>query len=272
MQRFMQRRLAVGCACVCAWFGVTFSGAVAMAGPNPAQKCSAAKIKAARKKANAQLLCYSKATLKGVAVDQSCLTKAGDALSKAFQKAEAKGGCATSNDAGPIETTVDEFVSAIATALPAEPSPTPTRTSTFAGTPPTETPSPTVTETATPTEVQSPLAGTATPSLTPSTTPTVTITPTATQTSTPGPNDCCQAGPFCGPPNGGDCPGAVAVFGASCSGTSGQCETFTPAPTTPTATATETATGSQTPTATETEVPVTETETATATPTETQMP
>jgi hypothetical protein len=72
----------------------------------------------------------------------------------------------------------------------------------------------------------------------PLTTPTV--TPPSTQT--PGPNDCCQAGPFCGPPAGGQCLGGVPMFQASCMGSSGQCMTFTQTHTpSPAATATPTA-------------------------------
>jgi len=94
----------------------------------PGQKCSAAKLKAAGKKANAQVVCYAKAATKGTAVDQACLAKAGAALLKAFQTAEGKGGCATVGDAGAIENMVDDFESAVAAALSAVPPPTPSRT------------------------------------------------------------------------------------------------------------------------------------------------
>lgn len=225
----------------CVLVGVTFTWHSAVAGTaTPGQKCAAAKIKAAGTKANAQLVCYKKAMLKGAQVDQTCLTKAGTALSTAFQKAEAKGSCATVNDAAAIESTVDAFVSAIARALPAVPPATPTRTST---------------PTSTPAGTQTPATSTPSSTLTATRTGTATSTPTSTATQTPGLNDCCQSGPFCGPPSGGICTGAVPVFNASCSGATGQCVTFTPAPTTPAATPTPTATSTASPTATNTQAP-----------------
>ena len=108
--------------------------AAVRASQTPGQKCSVAKIKAAGKKANAALTCYAKSTAKGTPVDQACLTNASAAFLKAFQKAEAKGGCAVVGDAAAIESTVDAFVSAIALALPAVPPLTPTRTITPTGT------------------------------------------------------------------------------------------------------------------------------------------
>ncbi len=170
---------------------VLLTSHVAAARATPGQRCSAAKITAARKKANAQLVCYTKAATKGTPVDQACLAKAANNLLKAFQKAEAKGGCATVGDAAAIENTVDAFVNAIADALPAEPSPTPTRTDTPATTP--ETATPTATETQTPASSESPAAGTPTGTATatqteaagtPTETPSPTVTETATETPT----------------------------------------------------------------------------------------
>jgi hypothetical protein len=86
--------------------------------------------------------------------------------------------------------------------------------------------------------------------------PSATTTPTGSRTPTPGPNDCCQSGPFCGPPSGGLCPaGSVPVFNARCSGVTGQCVTFTPGTATATpsgasATATKTPGNTATPTRT----------------------
>jgi len=219
-------------AVACVFAAVTLASHSAGASATPGQQCAATKIRAAAQKAKVQLGCYARAELQGVPVDQKCLARAGAALVNTFQRAELKGGCATVGDAAATESTVDAFVRAITGALPAVPPPTPTPTNTLSSTP-TATPSATITQTQTATSVQSPSTGTFTP------------------TPTPGPSDCCQSGQLCGPPSGGACPGAVPVFNASCSGSSGQCVTFTPTPTnavasastlTPTATSTVTAT------------------------------
>jgi Dockerin type I domain len=132
----------------------------------------------------------------------------------------------------------------------------------------------TITPTANPNDTATPTAGLS---------PTVVVTPSKTPpvsgTPTPGPNDCCQLGPFCGPPSDGACPaGAVPVFNARCSGTTGECVTFTPVPSggsrtptsTPSATTTPTGTGSMPPTGTPTRTPTaTRTSTRTKTPTRT---
>jgi hypothetical protein len=235
MPRPNQRHLSAVLAVAYAVAALTLVSHSASAAVSPGQVCAAAKIRAAAKKAKVQLGCYATATLRGVPVDQKCLSRAGAALVNTFQKAELKGGCATAGDAAATESTVDAFVSTIAGSLPAVPPPTATPTRTRA---PTATPSATTTPTETATGVES----TSTPTLTP----------------TPGPGDCCQSDQLCGPPRDGACPGAVPVFNASCSGSSGQCVPFTPTPTntvvsastpTPTETSTQTAmpTSAQTP-------------------------
>ena len=90
----------------------------ARAGGTPAQKCAQSKLKATGKKASAKLKCYKKAVAGGVGVDSECLTKAEDKFLIAFQKAEAKGGCATVGDAGAVEGDVDTFVADTVAALP----------------------------------------------------------------------------------------------------------------------------------------------------------
>ena len=174
--------LSLACTTASVLAMVLLTGHAATARATPGEKCSAAKVKAAAKKAKAQLFCHAKATLKATAVDQACLSKADANFLKAFQKAEAKGGCATTGDAAAIESTVDTFVSAIAAALPPVPPPTPTGTAT--GTPATATPSVTLTSTPSPTTTSTPaITATATPS--PTITETPADTPTGTQTGTP---------------------------------------------------------------------------------------
>jgi cysteine-rich repeat protein len=95
----------------------TFPPAVvpdAAAGSSPAQKCAAAKMKAAGKKYAARANCYAKALSKSVPVDTGCLQNAEDKFGDAFAKAEAKGGCTTPGDAAAIEVKVDVCVADIA--------------------------------------------------------------------------------------------------------------------------------------------------------------
>ena len=65
-----------------------------------AGKCASSKLKAAGTKAMGKLLCNAKAATKNIPVDPDCLGKAGANLMKAFAKAEKKGGCVTTGDAG----------------------------------------------------------------------------------------------------------------------------------------------------------------------------
>ncbi len=74
---------------------------------DPGAACAAAKRKAAAKKADGKLGCVAKAASKGAAVDPLCISRAETKFASAFTKAEAKGGCLTSNDAGTIEASVD---------------------------------------------------------------------------------------------------------------------------------------------------------------------
>jgi len=85
----------------------------------PAQKCGAAKSKAAAKNEAAQLKCYATATVHGTQVDAACLTAAETKFGAAITKAEAAGGCAVTGDAGAIEAAVEAFVGAIVALTPA---------------------------------------------------------------------------------------------------------------------------------------------------------
>ena len=96
---------------------VTVAASVAQAGPTPAQKCSASKIKATSKKASAKLKCHEKAILKGVSVDPLCLTKAEEKFTDAFAKAQEKGECVTTGDTASVEALVDDFVDDAVAAL-----------------------------------------------------------------------------------------------------------------------------------------------------------
>src|SRR5262245_44413852 len=66
--------------------------------------CEAKRLKAAGKKAEKQLLCYSKAAKKGVAVDSGCLDKASAQFVASFGKVT---GCTGDGQAATVETIVD---------------------------------------------------------------------------------------------------------------------------------------------------------------------
>ncbi len=76
--------------------------------PQAASKCGQSLIDAAGKKAKAEASCYAKALQKGVAVDDACLQKASDNLTKTF----AKGGtdCLVTPDADATNASVDAVI------------------------------------------------------------------------------------------------------------------------------------------------------------------
>lgn len=96
------------------------SGAVtsAKAAATPAQKCAAAKLKAAGTRAAAKLNCHAKAALRGSSVDTECLAKADTKFATAFSKAEAGGGCIVTSDAASTGGQVDGMVSSVVAATP----------------------------------------------------------------------------------------------------------------------------------------------------------
>ena len=71
-----------------------------------ADSCGSSKMKATAKYAQTVLKCNSKATKNGEPVDSLCISKAGLKLVSAFEKAEAAGGCVTSDDEGSVETSI----------------------------------------------------------------------------------------------------------------------------------------------------------------------
>ena len=93
-----------------------------------AGKCASSKLKATGTKAMGELLCNAKAATKNIPVDPDCLGKAGANLTKAFAKAEKKGGCVTTGDAGTVEQAVDALVAQVVAQLTSAGSPTTTTT------------------------------------------------------------------------------------------------------------------------------------------------
>ncbi len=87
-----------------------------------ASKCTAAKFKAAAKKAACLLGCHATSQKKGVPLSDpkiaACLQKCTDGFTKAVTKAELKPDCHTTGDAATVEGKIDAFVMAVAGALP----------------------------------------------------------------------------------------------------------------------------------------------------------
>ncbi len=101
----------------CLLLSVALAVTPVMAAPTPAQKCTAAKLKAVGKKYLGKFKCAAKAELKGAGVDPLCLAKVEEKFLAAFASAEARGGCLTTGDAGAIEAAVDVCVADAVAAL-----------------------------------------------------------------------------------------------------------------------------------------------------------
>jgi len=114
---------------------------VGLAGVPGPQKCAAAKIKAAGKKAYAKAKCHQKAITKGIVVEPECLTKVELKFAGDISKADVVGIC--SGTAGELEAQVDTFIAALATTI--QPEPTTTTAPTTSTTSTTSTPSTTTT-------------------------------------------------------------------------------------------------------------------------------
>jgi hypothetical protein len=84
---------------------------------NALSKCTAAKYKAAGKKALAKLKCIAKAVKVGKPVDPTCLQKAEAKFAVKWGEVEQEPDCLTSNDEATVEATVDAFVTEVTTLL-----------------------------------------------------------------------------------------------------------------------------------------------------------
>jgi hypothetical protein len=85
-----------------------------------ADKCAAAKLAAASRKATRQLACYAAALKRGTAVDPACLARADARFATAFARAEAKGECPIPGDAASVEGDVDACVVQLVSDTPPE--------------------------------------------------------------------------------------------------------------------------------------------------------
>jgi len=82
--------------------------------PTAAQRCVAAKIAVAAKKARADLACRAKGALAGGPPDSACLLEAEQAFETALSRAERRGGCVAPGDAGNIAAATDHGVADLA--------------------------------------------------------------------------------------------------------------------------------------------------------------
>ena len=153
-------------------------------------KCAATKRKASAAHVSQELLCQAKAATKAIPVDPECIGKSEGAFMKAFDKAEQKGGCATTGDLADLDAAIDDFVDQVVARLSGMTTTTVTTTTTAStGGPTTSNTVPATTTTSSPatTSTSSPGATTtSTPGATTTSTPgaTTTSTPVATTTST----------------------------------------------------------------------------------------
>jgi len=95
------------------------SAVLVRASATPAEKCAAAKNKAAAKKASSTLKCYQKAITTATPVSSTCLTAAEMKFNTAITKAETASGCAITGDGSTLEALVNKQTSDMATFTPA---------------------------------------------------------------------------------------------------------------------------------------------------------
>lgn len=111
------------------WLATVITAPTPDAATDPAAGCAAAKRKAVGKCAFETLKCYAEAARRGAFVEPRCRERAEARLAQAFARAEQRGGCATSGDAGVLQAEVDVFVEGVVAALPTLAPPTVTTTS-----------------------------------------------------------------------------------------------------------------------------------------------
>ncbi len=103
MSRIVVVAIVIGVVCL--------AGTAVHAGGDPAAACKSAKAKAAGKKAGSLLKAAGKNIKKPNPLKLGAdVSKAQSKFTKSFTKAEGKGGCETTGDAGAIEAKVDAFV------------------------------------------------------------------------------------------------------------------------------------------------------------------
>jgi hypothetical protein len=95
-----------------------------------ANRCAAAKVRAAGAQFAQRVRCHAGAVRRGGPVDAGCLAQGEHRLEAAFARAEAAGGCATAGDAAAIEAAADTQVAILVALLWSVPTTTTTVTTT----------------------------------------------------------------------------------------------------------------------------------------------
>jgi len=112
------------------WLAILAASPAPHAATGPAASCLAAKRRAVGKCAFEMLKCHAEAARRSVFVEPRCRERAEARLAQAFARAEQRGGCATSGDAGALQAEVDMFLEGVVAALPIPTVTTTSRTST----------------------------------------------------------------------------------------------------------------------------------------------
>jgi hypothetical protein len=83
------------------------------------ERCAAAKMRAAARKAKGLVQCHVSAVDDGGSADAGCLAKVQQRFVTTWARIEARGGCVTTGDLDDIEAIVDAFVAFLTSMLPA---------------------------------------------------------------------------------------------------------------------------------------------------------
>lgn len=103
------------CAALAAALALLLSLPAVAAPPTPAQRCLAAKLLAAGGEARARLGCEQRGLATGA--DASCVARAVERREKAFARADARGGCASTGDSAAVGAAIDDLVVALLSQL-----------------------------------------------------------------------------------------------------------------------------------------------------------
>jgi len=102
----------------------------------PAERCAAAKLRAAAQKTAGLLECRARALQTPAAPDAACTTRVQSKFVAKWARIESRGGCAVSGDGNDVEVRIDAFVAGLVDAVPTTTTTT-TTTTTPATCPPT---------------------------------------------------------------------------------------------------------------------------------------
>jgi len=105
-------------------------------GAGPAEKCAAAKLRAAAQKTSGLLECHARALQAPTSLESACTTRVRAKFAAKWERIESRGGCAVNGDGDDVEARIDAFVADLVDAVPATTTTT-TTTTTPATCPPT---------------------------------------------------------------------------------------------------------------------------------------